>query len=292
MNAQTVHRAFFWLSAGLLCLLGLNAVAADLAFGWRVGPAAWSFNRFTFFEAIEKTASLGMSYIEAFEGQQVRPGSDAKLDAMLSDEVIGQIHAKLDEAKIKLTSIYIHTIPADEAACRGAFEFARKLHVEFIVSEPEPEALDTIEQCCNEYAISLAIHNHPEGSSRYWNPEEVLRVCEGRGPRIGACGDTGHWLRSGLNPVDAICKLGTRIVSLHLKDLEKPAPDTVDVPWGQGCGQIAEILRTLHELELKPALFTIEYETHMENNLPQIRECGEWFQQTVAGLAAPSLAGK
>ncbi len=279
------HRVVTLLCVALLCSLGLNAVAADPSSDWRVGPAAWSFRKFTFFEAVDKTASLGMPRIEAFEGQQVRPDSDAKLDAKLPDEAIEEIRAKLKETKVELTSIYIHKLPAGEAACRKAFEFARKLGVEFIVSEPEPEALDVIEQCCNEYAINLAIHNHPQGGSRYWNPDEVLRVCEGRGPRIGACGDTGHWLRSELNPAESVRKLGKRLISLHVKDLDKAAPDAVDVPWGQGCGEIGEVLRTLHELRLSPALFAIEYESHWENNLTQIRACEEWFEETVAALA-------
>jgi len=274
------------MSLGLLCVASLGVSAAETPFGWRVGPAAWSFRQFTFFDAVDKTASLGMSYLEAYEGQQVRAGAEAKLNAGLPDEMVQQIRAKLDEAKVTLTSIYIHSIPGDETACRRTFEFARKLGVEFIVSEPDPESLDVIEACCDEYAISLAIHNHPKGGSRYWNPEEVLRVCEGRGPRIGACGDTGHWLRSGLNPTEAVRLLGKRLLSLHLKDLDQASPDGQDVPWGTGCGGLEEVLRALRELRLTPALFAIEYESNPDDNLPQIRECGEWFQRTAAGLVA------
>ena len=54
-------------------------VTAAEPFGWRVGPPAWSFKEFTFFEAIDKTASLGMTCIEALEGQPVMPGSDSKI---------------------------------------------------------------------------------------------------------------------------------------------------------------------------------------------------------------------
>ena len=269
--------------AGMLCG---GIAAAQAPFGWRVGPAAWSFKEFTFFEGIDKTAAVGMTCIEAFEGQKVRPDSDVVLNADLSDEVIQQIKAKLDEAKVKLTSMYIHNIPADEAVCRRTFEFARELNLEFIVSEPAPEALDIIEKCCNEFAIDLAIHNHPEGSSRYWKPEEVLKVCEGRGPRIGACGDTGHWLRSGLKPTDAIRLLGKRLLSLHVKDLDKAALDAHDVPWGQGAGDIASLLKAVYELRLTPGLFTVEYESDWLNNMPQIEACGKWFQEQAAALGA------
>jgi len=270
----------------VVCLVCFGAAVAETPFGWRVGTAAWCFNQFSFYEAIDKTASIGMGNIEAFEGQRVMPGAEIKLDTALTDEVISQIRVKLDQSTVKLTSIYIHDIPGDEAACRRIFEFARKLGVAFIVSEPAPEALDVIERCCNEYNINLAIHNHPKGSSRYWNPEEVARVCQGRGPRIGACGDTGHWLRSGLKPADAFRILGKRLLAVHLKDLNVAAMDAHDVPWGQGCGELELALRTLRELRITPALFAVEYESEMDNNLPRVEECGKWFAQTLETLAA------
>lgn len=289
---MTATKAFalFFLAIGLVAVCHCDAALAQSPFGWRAGPTAWSFKEFTFFEAIDKTAALGMGAIEAFEGQRVRPDADAALDANLTDDAIQQIRTKLDAAKVRLVSIYIHSIPGDEAGCRRIFEFAGKLGVEVIVSEPAPEALDVIEECCNAFGISLAIHNHPEGRSLYWKPEAVLRVCEGRGPRIGACADTGHWLRSGLNPADAVRLLGRRLLTVHLKDLDKAAPDGTDVPWGQGVGDLASVLSAIHELRLTPVLFGVEYESNWENNAPQIDACGKWFQRTAAAIAATATA--
>jgi len=59
-------------------MYGTNAPGQE-PFGWRVGPTSWTFNRFTLFEAIDKTASVGMTCIEAFEGQTLMPGAEAKL---------------------------------------------------------------------------------------------------------------------------------------------------------------------------------------------------------------------
>ncbi|MDP3070006.1 MAG: TIM barrel protein [Opitutaceae bacterium] len=274
--------SFCWLITLLACS---TAIRAEEPPGWRVGPTAWSFQKFTFFEAVEKTASLGMKYLEAFQGQRVSHESDRKLDPDLPDAVLAQIRAKLDAANVKLTSIYVGDIPGDEAGCRRTFEFARKLGVEFIVSEPAPEALATIEEFCEEYRINVFLHNHPQGKSRYWHPREVLKACEGRGPRIGACGDTGHWLRSGLNPSEMVQLLGHRLRSLHVKDLDEAMHD---VPWGTGRGGIAELFRTLHRLRLKPALFGIEYETKWEDNLAEIVQCRKFFEQQVRRLAAPA----
>ncbi len=266
-------------------LIGTTAGAANAPaeppLGWRVGPTAWSFRIFTFHEAIEKTAALGMRYLEAFEGQRVSKENDAKLNAGISDAALAGIRVKLDTAQIKLTSIYIHNIPGDEAACHKTFEFARKLGVEFIVSEPAPDALPLIEKFCEEYRINLALHNHPEGKSRYWHPREVLKACAGRGPRIGACGDTGHWLRSGLKPSEMVPLLGSRLLALHVKDLDDAKHDT---PWGTGKGNMVDLFQMLHRLKLKPALFGIEYESKWENNSPDIAQCGKFFEQQVRSL--------
>jgi hypothetical protein len=77
--------------------------------------------------------------------------------------------------------------------------------IETIVSEPAFDAFDTVEKLCEEYKINVALHNHPSPSP-YWNCETVLKVCKGRSKRIGACADTGHWMRSKLNPLECIKK--------------------------------------------------------------------------------------
>jgi sugar phosphate isomerase/epimerase len=259
--------------------------------GWCLGPTAWSFNRFTFFEAVDKTAALGLHYIEPFEGQRIRPESDVRMGPDLSAEFIEEVRHKLASAHVTLTSIYIGSLPGRESECRQVFEFCRKLGIETIVSEPAPESLDVIEKLCDEYRINVALHNHPKGQSRYWQPQEVLKVCEGRSPRLGACADLGHWQRSGIKPVDGVRLLGSRLLSLHVKDLnEFLSPNGHDVPWGTGQGDIAGVLREVHRLGLKPTLFGIEYEYNYDNNSPDIARCAEFFRRTVATIVDKEAA--
>lgn len=254
--------------------------------GWRLGPAAWSFNRFTFFEAVDKTAALGLHYIEAFEGQRLSPESDVKMGTDISAEVIEKVRQKLAAANVTLTSVYIGSLSGRESECRRAFEFCRKLGIETIVSEPAPESLNVIEKLCDEYRINVAIHNHPQGKSRYWHPQEVLKVCEGRSPRLGACADLGHWQRSGIKPTEGVRLLGSRLLSFNFKDLNELSPDGHDVPWGTGQGEVAAVLQEVHRLGLKPTIFAIEYEYNWDNNSPDIARCAEFFHRTVAAIAA------
>lgn len=284
--------------AALGCLAGPAALAqtSDPA-AWRLGIAAWSFNRYTVFEAIDRTAALGLRHLEAFEGQRVNAGSDIKLDATLSDAAIAALRAKLKSAGVTLTSLYIHELSSEEPVCRRSFEFARKLGIETIISEPGPEALNLIERLCGEFGISVALHNHPQGSSRYWHPQEVLKVLEGRSPRLGACADLGHWQRSGIKPVDGLRLLGSRLVSLHVKDLNEAAPSGQDVWWGTGRGDIAGALREVHCLGVRPTLFAIEYEHNWDDNRNDIAQCARFFVEQAKAIEAtaprrdPLLAG-
>lgn len=268
--------------------LGGSSVRADAEeqLGWRLGVAAWSFNRFTFFEAVDRTAALGLRYVEAFEGQRVNAESDAKLDASLPDSAIAAIRLKLKSANVALTSIYIHELSTNAIVCRRSFVFARNLGVETIISEPKPEALSLIERLCGEFEINVALHNHPQGSSSYWHPQEVLKVLEGRSPRLGACADIGHWQRSGIQPVEGIRLLGSRLLSLHVKDLNQAAPDGHDVWWGTGRGDIAGVLREVHRLGVQPTLFAIEYEHNWDDNRNDVAECAKFFRKQVAAIEA------
>lgn len=279
---KALSRGVWTLLAGVPLLAG--APAEPL--GWRLGVAAWSFNRFTFFEAIDRTAALGLKYIEAYEGQRLSADGEATLTADLPATAVDRIRAKLKTAGVTLTSLYIHELPAEEARCRRAFEFARSLEVEAIISEPKPEALTLLEQLCVEFDLKVALHNHPQGTSRYWHPQEILKVLEGRSPRLGACADVGHWQRSGIKPVEGLRLLGNRLLTLHVKDLNEAGPNGHDVWWGTGQGDLAAVLTEIHRLAVRPTLFAIEYEHNFEDNRNDIAQCAAFFRKTVAALAA------
>ena len=166
------------------------------------------------------------------------------------------------------------------------FEFGRKLGIETFISEPLPEALDTIEKFCDEYDVKLAIHNHGQDTSpQYWRPEGILEVCRGRSKRMGACGDMGYWMRSGIDPIEAVNKLGDRLITLQVHDLHQLSPEGHDVPWGTGAGKTAEFVRAIHRLGVKPTLFGLEYSYDWLDSMPEMAECIEFFDRLSVQLA-------
>lgn len=273
-------------SLGLSAELHRDALAANPPkgaphadrLGWRLGCQAYSFNRFTFYEAIDKTASLGLHCIEAYPGQKLSAEKpDIKVGDGMSADLRIEVKKKLAEAGVKLACFGVVGLSKDEAASRKVFGFAKEMGIETLVSEPAPDAMDVVARLCDEYGINVAIHNHPK-PSHYWVPETVLKACEGRTKRIGACADTGHWMRSNLSPLEAIKKLEGRILSFHFKDLDQFGPGAHDVPWGTGKGDAAAMLREIRRQGFK-GVFSIEYEHHWLTSLPEIAECVAFFDK-------------
>lgn len=270
--------------------VGLNAAergkgaphAAKL--GWQLGCAAYSFNRLTFAETIEKVVALGLDAIEAFTWQALSPlKPKVQTGPAMSPEDRKEVKKRTADAGVKLVACYCSALDKEDL-CRATFDFAKDLGIEILVAEPPFEAYDMLEKLCDEYRIKLAVHNHAV-PSRYWNPETLLGLVKGRSAQIGACGDTGHWVRSGLDPVEMLKKLEGRLISLHLKDVsafgQKGAPC---VPWGTGQGNIAGILRELRRQQFH-GLIGIEYEPYTSESFDKITQCVAYFEQQAAELA-------
>ncbi len=259
--------------------------------GWRLGCQAYSFRKFTLFEAIDKTASLGLKYIEAYPDQILsKERSQIKVSESLPSEARRELKKKLGDCGVKLVNYGVCNLSQKPDDSRKVFDFAKDMGIETIVSEPPEEAMEMLDKLCAEYGMNIAIHNHPKyARAHYWNPDTVLKACRGCSKRIGACADTGHWVGSGLDPLESLKKLDGRIVSLHFKDLNNQGPDAHDVPWGAGICDVKAMLGELHRQGFK-GVFSIEYEYNWDDSLPEIAQCVEYFDKIAAELAAGARA--
>jgi sugar phosphate isomerase/epimerase len=252
--------------------------------GWRLACQAYSFNRFTFFEAVDKNASLGLKYIEAYPGQRISKDIATAIDENLSAENKKIVLDKLSDSGVKMVNFGVCGLSKDEGASRKVFDFAKAMGIETLTSEPPEDAMELLDKLCGEYGINVAIHNHP-APSHYWNPDTVLKAVEGRSKRIGSCSDTGHWVRSGLVPLECLKKLEGRILSFHFKDLNEKSPGAHDVPWGTGISDAKGMLAEIHRQGIK-AVFSIEYEHNWDNSLPEIAKCVAFFDRVAEELQA------
>jgi sugar phosphate isomerase/epimerase len=254
-----------------------NQIPADCKTGgFFIGCQAYTFNRFSVFEAIEKTADAGGKVIEFYPGQKLsKDQPEVKWDHNASPETIQKVKAKLAACKVTAVNYGVVDIPKDEAAARKVFEFAKTLGLYAITTEAVG-SIDTIEKLVKEYDIKVGFHDHPKQANnpsyKMWDPKYVLAVVKDRDARIGSCADTGHWVRSGLNPVECLRILKGRIVSSHLKDLNQMGMEAHDVPYGCGVSDIPALLAEFKKQGFAGNI-SIEYEYHWDNSTPEVAQC-------------------
>jgi sugar phosphate isomerase/epimerase len=280
--AAVLTVAVLQVCCGVCCEDVEEGAAVDEKLGWRLSMQAYTFHRGTFFEAVDKTNALGLKYIEMFPDQRISEDDSATTNFDMGAAARLKVKEKLRAAGLKLVN-YGVVGARDEAGWRSLFEFARDMGIETVVIEPGPKHMDLVEELCDEFEINVAIHNHPK-PSHYWNPDTVLKAVKGRNKRMGACADTGHWMRSGLDPIECLKKLEGRIVSLHFKDLNKSGQEGHDVPWGTGAGNAKGMLAEIKRQGFK-GVFSIEYEYNWDKSVPEIGRCIEYFKRTSAALA-------
>lgn len=249
-----------------------NAIYSRML-NWKIGPQTFSLNRFTFEESIRKCRETGAMSFEMFLGQRLAADSDQHVGPGMSKEAFK-----------RMKELFVETgcTPHAMGVCgcgRGEFDFAASLGMQCINTEPGFNQIESANKLAEEYKINVGLHNHPKDSI-YWNPDTVLEQLKDCGSRVGSCADTGHWLRSGLDPLECVKKLRGKIVGFHLKDLNKHHGD---VPFGQGECQIADILKELADQKFQ-GFFSIEYESDWDNNVPQMTECVKFFHETAKAI--------
>ena len=112
---------------------------------------------------------------------------------------------------------------------------------------------------------------------------------------MGVCADTGHWVRSGYDPVESLKKCAGKIVTLHFKDKDQKDLKAIDVPWGTGVsdvkGQLTELLHQKFS-----GVVLIEYEHWTPQLDEEIGICVNYFRtflsNVASNVACPDLSHK
>ncbi len=235
-----------------------------------IAVQCWTYRAFTFQETIEKVRALGIRYLQPYPGQRLSEETgDARFGHDMTDEQIRQARIWMNEAGIEPVAYGVVGIPSDEEGARKVFNFARRMRIRTIVSEPEFDTLPLIEQLVKETGVRVAIHNHAT-PNRYAQPQTVLDQVDGLDSRIGGCPDTGHWVRSGITPTDGLRLLEGRIIDVHLKDLDRfgETRGALDVPFGSGVANVRDILAEL-TLQGYDGYIAIEHENPNDLRSPE-----------------------
>lgn len=250
--------------------------------GWHLATKAYTFRAITLYETIDITHALGLKYFELNPTQKLSAENPVNTNDTLTPELRAALKAKFAAAGIKVTNYGVVKLTNDEAADRKVFDFAKDMGIETIVSEPTADSFDLLDKLTAEYGIKVAIHNHPAPST-YFDPEIVLKAIQGHSASIGACADTGHWTRSGLNAVDCLKNLDGHVITSHFKDTNDQKKD---VPYGQGKTDIKGMMAELKRQNFHGTL-SMEYESGAtgEQLINELKECIAYFDREAAHLA-------
>ncbi len=263
--------------------------------GFAIGCQAYTFNRFSVFEAIEKTAEAGAKVIEFYPGQFLtKEDKLAKKNPWNHDaspEVIAQVKAKLAQHKVRAVNYGVVTIPKDEAGARKIFEFAKTMGL-FGITTESVDNLDLIEKLVKEYDIRVGIHQHAkrfkkerdaqgnqveDPNYKVWDPTYVRDQVAKRDKRIGACADLGHWQTSGMKALDCVKILEGRIMSVHMKERAALGPGQHDTIFGTGITDMGAILAELKRQKFDGNI-SIEYEYNWDNSVPDVKQCVDFVR--------------
>lgn len=242
----------------------------------KIGVALYSFNRFSFSEAIEKAKSTGVTYTEGFSFHELGGDFGKNGIAALDESGIKSLKNLLDSTGVKMNSMYADGKTLSE--WEQLFKQAKALNMEFLVGEPDPKWLDDINRMAKDNNVLFAIHEHAKGISKYWHPDSALAALEGR-DHLKICADIGHWVRSGLDPVECLKKAEGQIISVHVKDLDSSGNlDAKDVNIGEGVIPYPKVMEELKRQGFTGYIF-IECEHDWDNNLKDVKESVNYITQ-------------
>ncbi|MEQ8421143.1 MAG: sugar phosphate isomerase/epimerase [Arenibacter algicola] len=243
----------------------------------QLGVALYSFNRFSFADAIEKADSAGVNYVEGFSFHKLGKEFNENSMSSMSEEDISNMKQMLKKKNIKMQSMYVSGAK-NEDDWKYYFELAKKMKMQYLVCEPEKESWDMLDSLAGLYQIKIAIHEHAKGKSIYWHPDSVLKALKNH-PNFGVCADLGHWARSGLNPSECLKKLEGHILGVHLKDIhESNNTEAIDVIVGTGVIDFPSVVDELKRQHFN-GIVHVECEHKMENNLPDVIEAIRYFEE-------------
>jgi sugar phosphate isomerase/epimerase len=285
-------------TAGLLCALGLACCTTfaspekramessmpEQALGWQLGSQCYTFNKDTYLDTLQRIHELGLQVIEIYPGQKFSAEQDFVTNHAMTPAQCKLVLEAAQRLGLKPIS-YGVVIGKDEADWQAIFKFAQAMKLQFVNCEPAEAQIPLLDRLSRESGVKIALHNHPQ-PSHYWNPEIVLNAARQSSEpnRWFACGDTGHWVRSGLDPVACLAKLQGHLGLLHFKDLNTRAATAHDVPWGMGVNDVWAELLELQRQQWRGAML-LEYEAWPEDRINEMAQAVDFLRLACRALS-------
>lgn len=185
----------------------------------------WEFEQF-----LKEVSDLGYAAVENFAFITKYFDNDA-----------AEVKGLLDKYNLEMANLYEHYTDDDEADYQSAVhyvDFMKKIGATYLnlqgvmwkdapnVRPMDPEKVkkyavlsDRIGKLCKENGMVACFH--PHANTPIFSEEEIdLFVASTNPEYVGLCLDTAHTTLAGMDPVKAFDKYASRLVYIHLKDVD------------------------------------------------------------------------
>jgi sugar phosphate isomerase/epimerase len=267
--------------AAALAALPVSKVAAQQydigGADFKLGVASYSFRKFSRAQAIAMTKQLGTPYVSVKDSHLKLTATPQEIDAAKEEfKAAGLVIVGVGAVYFKST---------DEADIRSKFEYAKRLGAPVITAGPTDKTLPMLEKFVKEYDIKIAVHNHGPEDPYFPTPQSVLKVVKDMDPRMGCCIDIGHTERTGVNLVETVAEVGSRLLDMHTKDLADLKVKESQVAVGRGKIPFGELFLQLIKMKYSGSV-NLEYEIKEEDPLPGMQESFSYMRGVLTGIKA------
>jgi len=225
----------------------------------KIGVQSYTYRNYPIKEVIDQAASVGCRAVEVWP-KHLPPDTP--------DGTLQEILAYCRSREVQICGYGVVAPPRIDI--RVAFTFAQKLEVDYVSFDVSPDDIAGQQEAvkiAEELGLKLALHNHGP-THHYSTPDDMSKVINNYPNVFGVCIDTGHFLRSNVDPVAAIAQLSPRIYAVHLKDFIDLETEVMP---GTGRLDIPAVLQALRGLNFSTA-YVLEYEADPENPSPAVQK--------------------
>jgi sugar phosphate isomerase/epimerase len=255
MRQQSINRRSFH------CLLGAAVTArlmpAEAARRLDIGVGTFSYHNLSMDAMIVQLTRLRIREIEMSRGEFM-------LMQPPTPQMCQSARDKFDRAGIRCVSYYTATIK-DERDLDYAVRFAKILGARNVSGDATGSILRRIDERFTQEGLTFGIHNHWfKQKFAYESAEDVWHGLAGLSKSVGATLDVGQMAACGHDPVEAIRKLASRLLVVHLKDVAGAGAEH-NVMLGTGIANIPGVMTELKKIDFR-GLVAIEYEKDGDSN--------------------------
>ncbi len=198
-------------------------------------------------------------------------------------EKFEQVRKMYNQAGVKIYAFKPNAFGKNntDAEVEYGMKAARALGAGHVTLEHPSDDAQTLRlgKIAQKHGVKVGYHGHEQQTPTFWD------VALEQSPANALNLDLGHYIATGHpDALDLIRKRHDRIVSMHIKDRQKPGNGKGNLPWGQGDTPIADALKLMKAQKYKfPATVELEYQIPQGSGaVEEVKKCLEFCRKALS----------